>query len=392
MTLPTSRGPKDPFGGWAGPHNPKMLIVGEAWGEQEAQTHQPFVGTSGLELWRMLGEALPDIAPELHSESIRDAYRYGNAWIKTRAHWLECASIAYTNVLNLRPPSNKLEPLCFTRKELGNAQYPFPPISRGLYLQPQYLPELDRLLSEIQVAAPNVVVAAGNTACWALLHATNIGAIRGSVTTAHPKTGLSHLKILPTYHPAGVLYQWSWRPIVIADLIKASRESLTPELVRPERQVLVNPTLDEVLEWTRHTLANPPPLLSCDIETIWGQIRCIGFARSPQEAIVVPFVAVDRSNGSYWPTPGAELNAWAAVRSLLSSQIPKLFQNGLFDLQYILKMGIKPTNLLHDTMLLHHSLFPELLKGLGFLGSIYTNEQSWKLMSRPKQDVEKRDE
>jgi hypothetical protein len=43
-------------------------------------------------------------------------------------------------------------------------------------------------------------------------------------------------------------------------------------------------------------------------------------------------------------------------------------------------------------MLLHHSLFPEMLKGLGFLGSIYTNEQSWKLMSRPKADTEKRDE
>jgi hypothetical protein len=55
-------------------------------------------------------------------------------------------------------------------------------------------------------------------------------------------------------------------------------------------------------------------------------------------------------------------------------------------------MGFQINNMLHDTMLLHHSLFPEMLKGLGFLGSVYTNEQSWKLMSRPKTDTEKRDE
>jgi len=66
------------------------------------------------------------------------------------------------------------------------------------------------------------------------------------------------------------------------------------------------------------------------------------------------------------------------------------YQNGLYDLQYILRMGLRPANCQADTMLLHHSLFPELQKGLGFLGSIYTNEASWKLMR--EQDSNKRDE
>jgi len=43
-------------------------------------------------------------------------------------------------------------------------------------------------------------------------------------------------------------------------------------------------------------------------------------------------------------------------------------------------------------MLLHHALYPELPKGLGFLGSIYTNEASWKLMRRERSDTVKRDE
>jgi len=377
-----------PFGGWAGPRKPKLLIIGEAWGEHEAQVRQPFVGTSGLELWRMLGEAFPEVEPRLHADIASFALKYGNAWVRRRHDWLEAAGIAYTNVLNLRPPGNKLENLCGTKKEVGN-QYPLSAIARAQYLRPEYLPELDRLLSEVKDASPNLVVAAGNTACWALLRATNIGAIRGSVTYSVTSP---QVKVLPTYHPAGVLRQWTWRPIVIADLMKAAREVEFAHIVRPERQVLINPSLEEVQEWTRQTLRNPPALMACDIETVWGQIRCIGFARSRAEAIVVPFVDTAHTSGSYWPTVGAELSAWAAVRSLLSSAIPKLFQNGMYDMQYLLKRGLPLAAIEQDTMLLHHSLYPEMLKGLGFLGSIYTNEQSWKLMSRPKADTEKRDE
>lgn len=362
--------------------------MGEAWGENEAMCRQPFVGTSGQELWRILGEAMPKESPELHSYSLREAYDFGNAWIRSRKQWLEASGIAFTNVLNLRPPSNRLDALCATKKELGH-DYSYPPISRALYLRPQYLPELQRLLAEIKAAAPNLVVAAGNTACWALLRATNIGSIRGSVTYSTTEPAV---KVLPTYHPAGVLRQWSWRPIVVADFIKADRESQFPHLVRPKRQVIVNPSLTEVVEWARKLLANPPLLLAVDIETKWKQIQCIGFSGDRSEAFIVPFIDTAHCSGSYWPTPGAELTAWHAVRSILESPIPKLFQNGSYDLQYIWKMGIKVYNALEDTMLLHHSHFPEMLKGLGFLGSIYSNEAAWKLMSRPKADTEKRDE
>jgi hypothetical protein len=130
----------EPFSGWSGPRNPRSLIVGEAWGENEAQVRQPFVGTSGLELWRMLGEAMPSLNPSLHSRCIAEAYRLGNAWVRNRLEWLTAAGIAYTNVLNLRPPGNKLDDLCAPRKQLqqlnGHIYPSLPAISRGLYLKP----------------------------------------------------------------------------------------------------------------------------------------------------------------------------------------------------------------------------------------------------------------
>ena len=43
-------------------------------------------------------------------------------------------------------------------------------------------------------------------------------------------------------------------------------------------------------------------------------------------------------------------------------------------------------------MLMSHALYPELQKGLGFLGSVWTDEPAWKLMRSSKSTETKRDE
>ncbi len=87
--------------------------------------------------------------------------------------------------------------------------------------------------------------------------------------------------------------------------------------------------------------------------------------------------------GSYWPTHAAEVLAWGFVRRVLGTTVPKVAQNGLYDINFLwTKYGIPVVNYEDDTMLLHHALQPESLKGLGFLGSVYTNESSWKLLNR----------
>ena len=190
----------------------------------------------------MLHQAIPDIAPNLASET-ESMMRYGYAWVPLRNRWLETAGIAMTNVLALRPEGNQLETLCAKKAEMPY-DYSWPPLVRGQYLRPEYLPELTRLYEEIRSISPNIIVCLGNTACWAILHATNIGSIRGACCAAvAPQVGGT--KCLSTYHPAGVLRQWSWRTIVVADLMKAWREAQFPEIRRPARTVLINPTLAE---------------------------------------------------------------------------------------------------------------------------------------------------
>jgi hypothetical protein len=74
---------------------------------------------------------------------------------------------------------------------------------------------------------------------------------------------------------------------------------------------------------------------------------------------------------------------------VLNSDQPKIAQNGLYDLNILWRSyGITVRNFEEDTMLLHHALQPESEKGLGFLGSVYTDEASWKMM-RTKSKVTK---
>ena len=77
--------------------------------------------------------------------------------------------------------------------------------------------------------------------------------------------------------------------------------------------------------------------------------------------------------------------------TLADAGIPKLFQNGLYDIAFLWRAyGIRTMGAAEDTMLLSHALQPESLKGLGYLGSIYSDEKSWKHMRR-KDETIKRD-
>ena len=348
-----------------GPADAKIVVVGEAPGEQEERTGIPFIGYSGQELDRMLQEA--GIARS------------------------ECLM---TNVFHSRPFNNKIENFYVNKKAVAGA-HNLPPLSAGKYLHPELLPELGRLSGELSAHPRNLILALGNTACWAILGTSGISKLRGAVAAS------PFGKVIPTYHPAAVLRDWSLRPIALADLLKARRESLFPEIQRPVRYVLINPTLEEILEYCQNLLS--AKILSIDVETRGGSITCLGIASSKSEAVVVPFTARRNysnpkldgravpTDGNYW-VPADEVKGRLAINQVLSSPIPKLFQNGMYDIQYLLREGYNLCNCLHDTMLLQHSLYPEMPKSLGFLGSVHTNEASWKIMRPRGGEQLKRDE
>lgn len=374
-----------PFSCVSGSRSPKIVIVGECWGENEDREKKPFVGEAGKELFRMLTDAWPDLRPDL-AQWIKKCMSGTSLWAKEREPWLEAAGVMLTNSFNLRPPENKFDAYFCSDKKIVGADYALPPLRTGKYIRSEFFTHTERLRLEIESVRPNLVICAGNVACWSILRATNIGSIRGNITHGM----LLPVKVLPTFHPSSILHEWAQRTIVLADLRKARREAEFPDIRRPERRIIVFPTWAEINTWiarNRHA-----PIISVDTETSNGQITDIGFSTTPKEALVITFVyprGHPQAAQSVFESIDDELLAWNCVEEILNFDGEKLFQNGLYDLQYLLRMWLRPKNCRQDTMLRHHSIFPEMKKGLGFLGSVYTNESSWKLMRKHKEELKK---
>jgi uracil-DNA glycosylase len=362
-------------------HN-QIVILGDAFSFKDQMFDCPFVDARGRELALMLADAGLCPKPSVTYPSELEMARH---WTKVQT---QC-SITLTNVFMTWPPNNNLEKDFFTSHKEGDLN--LPALRPGAYLKPDLNTHLTRLYKTLADLKPNIIICLGNTAAWALLGKTSIASIRGTVA----KSPINGIKVLPTYHPGAVLGQWPFRPIVVADLIKARKESHFPEIRRTERYIIVNPSLADIAAWS----LRPATRYAIDIETALGQISMISFARSAQDAICIPFHkgSLDEclKNGetlNYWPNPKTEVQAWKLVQRLLSKPIPKIFQNGIYDLFYLFRSGMRPKMCGHDTMLLHHSIFPEMQKSLGFLGSIYCNEQNWKEMGKiPSHEVEKSD-
>ncbi len=355
-----------------------IVLVGEAWGREEAEASAPFIGASGKLLRAMLSQV---------------GIRYDECFI--------------TNVFNFKPkgkyPDNDLKNVCGTKAE---AIPLLPPLSAGKYVRAEFAPEIARLQAELAAEQPRLVIAFGATAAWALLGTSGIKKIRGAPALSGGRLFSSQpFKVLPTYHPAAVLREWSLRPIVIADLLKARREAESPELVRPSREIWIEPTISDLLDF-EHSFILPSPDLSVDIETAGDQTTCVGFAPSVERAIVVPFVDPVRADGNYWRTAADELSAWNIVRRWCMMTVPisqrapewrhlpykrGVGQNHLYDIHRLWRgMGIQ----LHaedDTMLMHHAMQPEMEKGLGFLATIYTEELTWKFMRKKHETLKKED-
>jgi DNA polymerase I-like protein with 3'-5' exonuclease and polymerase domains len=183
-----------------------------------------------------------------------------------------------------------------------------------------------------------------------------------------------------------------------------SGPEVSPDLPLPSRTIWLEPNLEDLKAWEQIAFEkfNPTDRLAVDIETFGGTITCIGFG-TRETAICVPFwnrafgskVGGDLDGRSYWPDAASESAALSWVRSVLESPYPKVLQNAQYDLQYLWKCwGMVLKGTIHDTMLMAHALQPEMEKGLGFLGSAYTDVPSWKhlrKLSDARAKMEKKD-
>jgi len=333
----------------------RIMIVGEAWGSTEESLGQPFVGASGQELNKMLHEV----------------------GITRNECWL-------TNVVNARPPMNDIEKwVTLKRKDIQPDMIKW----RDRWIKPIVKQGFDQLLTEIQLIKPNVIVALGNVAMWALTGASGVLKWRGSQLRMnvgremYPSGLLGPMdkpwagKLIPTLHPAYILRDYGMRPIAINDWKRVLREWHSEEYANePNWRFIVRPSfsvaagalqelrekLDSgVLEW-----------LDFDLETRAGHIACAGISWSKTEAISIPFMCVEDKQGYWMPGEEAEL-VWRLYKLLTHPRVKVRGQNILYDCQYTYRHWHFVPRVAQDTMIAHHSVFCGLPKSLAFQASMY---------------------
>ena len=330
-----------------GPQDSPIVILGDCPGQNEEIYRKPFMGAGGS----LLEEMLTTIG-------------------------IDATTLHFLNLFPYRPEKNNVEHYFVSKKETTSS---LPPLRAGKYIAPWAEPLLTEQLNYLAALPAKVILTFGAAPFWALTKLSGVTKYRGVWQEWKAKPGTF---ILPTLHPSVVLHTYNLRSIVEADLlsVKTFVESsyATPFHDTPSYTLHTNPSIDQLEVFLK--LARSADYITVDIETAYRQIRTVGFSVSPTEAFVIPFF---NGNKSYWDSFEEEITAWRTVRDILLLPQPKIFHNGLYDIQYLWGvMGIPVNNALHDTMLLHHALQPEMQKSLGFLGSIYTNNPAWKEMRK----------
>lgn len=372
---------RDLWYGTDGPSDAEIVLVGESWGENEAKAQRPFVGTSGMELDRMLAET-----------------------------GLDRRKILITNMVAERPQQNETFRL-FTPK-IEN-----PRRIGGLAPSLLAIEEIRRLYRQIVAHPRKLVITTGNWSLWALNKTCTKQSIvresnnrkvpldlqtwapsgimdwRGSMIYCDPhdefldllapglhKDVLCKIKLLPLIHPAAIMRAWYNRAPTVHDLRSRVPLALANDWRRnPAPITLSPPSFDEAVAvfktWLGRANNGTTVRLANDIETVRRTfISVMGFADSPNFAMCIPFVHRDNPDGSfesYW-TPQQEATLIGYIRAVLTHpNIHIIGQNYIYDTQFIQHwLGVRP-NLQSDTMLTQNVIFPGTPKDLSYLSSLY---------------------
>lgn len=300
----------------SGPINAKLMIIGEAPGEEEIRQGIPFVGPSGI----ILNEAL-------------------------KFNGVQRDEVYVTNVVKVKPPGNDLKMLGVPIKE--------------------FIPQL---MGEIRSIDPNCILLVGGTALKWVAGLDKITRWRGSIIEV-----LGKYKAVPCIHPADFLRESDWKKEAIFrnfDVKRAVEESKNKILDLPKRNLWV---CNNSLQLVRF-LDRVSDKLSVDIETYLSMPLCIGLSTNPNEAMSVILTYPKQK-----PTLD-QIQIWKILIEFFGDRndIKIIGQNFKFDQFICNSVGINIPDPYSDTMLKAHTCYPELPKGLAFLTSIWTREPYYK--------------
>lgn len=309
-----------------GPKDAKIMFVGEAPGEDEAEALKPFVGGSGRVLTALTNHAGIDR---------RQAF--------------------ITNVVKCRP----------TARGAGGQLVNRQPTETEIRCCARFL------VGELEAVRPSVVVALGNVPLHTLTDTKKGITLMRSVPIEGPrrKDGQAErYKIVPTLHPAAVMRQQDYWPAVVFDLARARSESAFPGIVRRSWQHIIHARLSDVGEPLARRIRElgryHHDLETTGLDPRTDSVRCIGIAAEPETVYCFDWTGdVQRF-----------VNELHSDKALLT-----VGQNSEgFDIPFQEAKGLEFNGPTYDTMIGWHLLNSALPKDLAFIGATVTDEVYWK--------------
>jgi uracil-DNA glycosylase family 4 len=318
-----------------GPPDSKMYFLGEAPGEVEEQTGLPF-------------------------QNLHGAGRVFNLILSQNG--INRREVRIRNVALRRPPAN-------------NMGYYFHD-SKCTIPKSELVEWIEQLRCELEENRPNVVVAMGSYALWALTGMKKISEARGYVVES---TLVPGLKVVPTYHPQAINYEWKLFPVAVFDVRKALHHSSSPEVPQDKTHYIAPASFEMFMDY---------------LETIRSANKRFAFDIEAHIGTAYPYllgVADNKSFGmSFWnmknnvPTisPRQEAQLWYKLAQC-GKDCEVIMHNASYDKAVMwYHHGVLFENIWMDTLIAAHVIWPELPRDLGFMGSIILDVSPWKNLSK----------
>jgi uracil-DNA glycosylase family 4 len=342
-----------------GPTDARVVVLGEAPGQEEANEGKPFVGPSGRLLW---------------DQFFARAGIRRDQCLLTNVHWE-------------LPPKKTWDSI--PEAELGKFD--------------------STTMNVICEKERDVIIAIGGHALDFLMTGTakvprkkrmSITRWRGSLLSSEKyfdSTLTSRLPspcwAIPMIHPSAVLRTGGYgdatdegagrtglhyRALCIHDAARAYQAINDSSFVPPERTVMHagNASPDDIIGKLKAMQDDVETPIAFDIETYAQTITCMGLATNADSAIVIPLTEAPN-----W-LQSQKAYALSLVSDILCGPAPKIGQNLDYDVQYLARMGIPVGNVWMDTAVAHSILYPELPHDLGLLSSLYTLQPYFKDMRK----------
>ncbi len=314
----------------------RILVVGEAGGREEIESGYPFSGGAGYELDKVL--------------------------VRSRCELVR-AMFTITNVVKCRPVQrDKHGPYISPYTKDHKNRTPEPEMQRECYSR--------YLKHELAAFHGDIIIALGDIPLHNLTDKKGITKWRGTLQ----KDRVHGHPLMATFHPAFLMRKHSAFNVTCRDFARIPLYMKGDVTDKKKENYILHPEVNEIEPYFGR-------ILSTDIETdghldpYAGNIGVIGFAPDTENALVYPYTG-----------------AYAQKCKHIIEGMPAILGQNMygFDAYWFLVKGMKPPEVMYDTLTMHHLANSEGAHDLWSIHSEFAKRPvpSWKFKHNYKENLE----